>query len=138
MVVSFPLMLKCPEIPSARFCWALAASEDCSALSGTFSTRPSPNNGVGIRNTTLLRAISPAKFGCWMLQPGASDLPVITNRACTLPSAEPSGLRTNLASRIGPLSVMKDGTTFLAPAAVATPTCGLLLGGLLPPIDGNE
>src|SRR5260370_39049655 len=90
-----------------------------------------------MRNMTLLLATAAAKFGCLMLQPGASDLPVITNRACTLPSGEPSGLRTKRASRTGPVAVIKDGTVFVAPAAVATATCGLV-GGLLPPTAGGE
>src|SRR4051812_36026884 len=72
-----------------------------------------------------------------MLQPGASERPVITNRPCTPPSGDPSRLRTKRASRIGPLAVMNDGTTFFAPIKVATATCGFV-AGLVPPIVGWE
>src|SRR5262249_34181847 len=77
------------------------------------------------------------KSGCLMLQPAASERPVITKRACTPPSGVPSGLRTKRASRTGPLAVMNDGTTFLAPCAVATATRGLVVG-LEPPAASWE
>src|SRR6266849_9717870 len=72
-----------------------------------------------------------------MLQPGASERPVITNRPCTPPSGDPSRLRTKRASRIGPLAVTNGGTTFFAPIKVATATCGFV-AGLVPPIVGWE
>src|SRR5258705_3906821 len=72
-----------------------------------------------------------------MLQPAASERPVITNTACTPPSGVPSRLRTKRASRTGPLAVTNDGTTFLAPCAVATATWGLV-AGLEPPTAGCE
>ena len=62
---------------------------------------------------------------------------MITNRLCTPPSGDPSRLRTKRASRIGPLAVMNDGTTFFAPIKVATATCGFV-AGLVPPILGWE
>src|SRR5882757_1171767 len=72
-----------------------------------------------------------------MLQPAASERPVITNRLCTPPSGDPSRLRTKRASRIGPLAVTNGGTTFFAPIKVATATCGFVVG-LVPPIVGWE
>src|SRR5216684_111401 len=72
-----------------------------------------------------------------MLQPAASERPVITNRLCTPPSGDPSRLRTKRASRTGPLAVMNGGTTFFAPIKVATATCGFV-AGLVPPIVGWE
>src|SRR5258708_38754356 len=101
---------------SDLFCCALAARLATSAASVTFSTNPRPKTGVGMRNMTLLRASSAAKFGCAILQPGVSDRPVITNRAGTPPSGDPSGLRTRRASRHGPPAVKNDGTAVLAPA----------------------
>src|ERR1700704_1158495 len=72
-----------------------------------------------------------------MLQPTASERPVITNRLCTPPSGDPSRLRTKRASRTGPLAVTNGGTTFFAPIKVATVTCGFV-AGLVPPIVGWE
>src|SRR6266571_1147909 len=72
-----------------------------------------------------------------MLQPAASERPVITNRLCTPPSGDPSRLRTKRASRTGPLAVTNGGTTFFAPIKVATVTCGFVVG-LVPPIVGWE
>src|SRR5262245_26035871 len=137
MVPSLPLRLKRPDIPKELFCELLAASEVSSALSVTLSTKPRPNVGVGMRNTTLLRESSPAKSGCRTLQPGASARPVITNSACTPPSGDPSRLRTKRASRTGPFCLMKEGTVFVAPSLVATATCGLTAGAD-PPVAGCE
>src|SRR5258707_1162840 len=47
-----------------------------------------------------------------MLQPAASERPVITNRLCTPPSGDPSRLRTKRAPRPGPLAVPNGGTAF--------------------------
>ena len=52
-----------------------------------------------------------SKSSCLMLQPAASGCPVITKRAWTPPSRLPSGLYWKRASRMGPSSVMNEGTT---------------------------
>src|SRR6266404_1659228 len=122
-------------MPNDLLCCALAVNVAWRPESGTASTNPAPNTGVGMRKMTLFAATAAAKFGCVMLQPGASERPVMTKRACTPPSGVPSGLRTKRASRIGPFAVMKDGTVFLAPISVAAATCGLV-GGLDPPTAG--
>src|SRR6516162_6761537 len=71
-----------------------------------------------------------------MLQPGASERPVITNKSWTPPSGVPLGLRMKRASRTGPLAVMKRGILLVAPSAVAIAICGLF-AGLEPPAAGN-
>ena len=116
--------------------WKLdCESAVCSASSGTASTSPAPNTGVGMRKMTLLAATAAAKSGCAMAQPGASARPVMTKRSCTPPSGVPSGFFTKRASRTGPLSVMNDGILFFAPFNVATAICGLT-AGLVPPTAG--
>src|SRR6266849_4067675 len=135
MVPSLPVRLKLPEMPNDLLCCALAAKAAWRPESGTASTNPRPNVGVGMRKMALFAATAAAKFGCWMLQPGASERPVMTKRSCTPPSGVPSGLRTKRTSRTGPFAVMNDGTVFLAPPVVAAATCGLV-GGLEPPAAG--
>src|SRR4029077_7583336 len=71
-----------------------------------------------------------------MLQPEATERPVITKRSCTPPSGEPSGLRMNRASLTGPFAVMNGGILFIAPSAVAIAICGFD-AGLEPPTAGN-
>src|SRR5712671_3684140 len=122
-------------MPNDLLCCELAAKVAWRPESGTASTNPRPNVGVGMRKMTLFAESAAAKFGCVMLQPGASERPLMTKRSWTPPSGVPSGLRTKRASRTGPVAVMKDGAVFLAPAAVATATCGLV-GGLDPPAAG--
>src|SRR5882672_2349554 len=64
------------------------------ALSGICSIRPAPNTGVGMRKMTLLFCSSWLKFGCASVQPFAPVRPVMVKRACTPPSAVPSGFLT--------------------------------------------
>src|SRR5262249_19993877 len=136
MVPSLPLWLKLPDMPNDPLRCAPAAKVACRPESGTASTSPSPNVGEGIRKMTLFAVTAAAKFGCAMLQPGASARPVMTKRSCTPPSGVPFGLFTNRASRTGPFALMKDGTVFFAPFAVATATCGFT-GGLEPRVAGS-
>src|SRR5712672_243436 len=77
-----------------------------------------------------------------MLHAPASVRPVMVNRSSTPPlglltSGFPPALKKNgkRASRTGPPAVMKDGTVFLAPSAVASDTCGFK-EGLVPPTAG--
>ena len=71
-----------------------------------------------------------------MLQLGASVRPVITKRACTLPSGTPL-LFLKRASRIGPFAVINQGIVFVAPFKWATSGRGFC-AGLVPPIAGCE
>src|ERR1700688_355904 len=112
------------------------------AESGIDSISPAPNKGVGIRKIMFGFPPCPVtgfpggrKFGCAMLQPGASARPVITKRLCTSPSPVPSGLFLNRASRTGPFCVMNHGTLFFAPLKVATAINGFC-AGLDPPSSG--
>src|SRR5579863_4328832 len=60
-----------------------------------------------------------------MLQPGASERPLMTKMAWTPPSLVPLGFFLNRDSRTGPFCVMNQGTLLFAPLSVATATCGL-------------
>src|SRR5215472_1317465 len=122
-------------MPACDFADADCASAVCSASSGVPSTNPAPNTGVGMRKIALLAFTAAAKFGCVMLQPGASLRPEITNRSWTPPSGVPSGLLMKRTSRTGPFLVINGGTVFFAPSSVATATCGLVKG-LEPPTSG--
>src|SRR5215469_8373576 len=133
MVPSLPLRLGCPEIPRANFCGLAALARI--ALSVMLSTIPAPNIGVGMRKITFFWLSASSKSGCEMLQLPASERPVITKRSWTPPSGVPFRLRMNLASRTGPLGVMKGGILFVAPSAVAMAICRLF-AGLEPPNAG--
>ena len=135
IVPSFPLVLKCPEMPSDDRKWESVATDACKLASGVASTKPVPNVGVGMRKMILFEAIAAAKSGCARWQFGASDRPAIVKRSCTPPSGVPSGLRMNRASRTGPFDVMNDGTVLVAPIKVATATCGFGRGPT-PPAAG--
>ena len=128
-------VLNCPEIPNCDFKKPFAAKFVWRARSDTFSTNPRPKVGVGMRKMTLFAASSAAKFGCAILQPGASGRPVMTYSSCTWPSGVPSGLRTKRTSRTGPFKVINGGTIFWACSKVATATWGLIFG-LVPPTAG--
>src|SRR5580704_3991337 len=108
------------------------------------SMSPAPKTGVGMRKMMFgfppcAESGFPAgrKSGWAMLQPGASLRPVMTKRLCTPPLLLPSGFRLKRASRMGPFGVMNHGTTFLAPANVATPIKGFR-AALDPPTAGCE
>src|SRR5215471_6496837 len=78
------------------------------------------------------------KFGCAILQrAGLSLRPEIVKIPCTPPFAEPSGFRTILTSRIGPLIERNDGTVLPGAMKGARVTCGLPVRGLEPPGVGN-
>jgi len=125
-----PLRLKAPPMPSFDRAASVASKLARNAASGVFSTSPNPNRGVGMRNTTLFSAICRAKSGCFNTHPFASLRPAIVYKPCTSPSsapsadrsADPSALRTNLATRTGPLAVMNEGTELVAPSSVAKAT----------------
>src|SRR6266704_2787291 len=77
-----------------------------------------------------------------MLHEPPSDRPVIVKRSSTPPLGSltlglPAALKKNgkRASRTGPVAVMNDGTTLVAPAAFASATCGLTAGAV-PPTAG--
>src|SRR5262245_21041431 len=140
IVPSLPLLFVCPlivrparkklarpRIPSEAFCEALAARFARMAESGIISINPAPKVGVGILKMTFRLAIAVAKSGCFRLQPG------IANSACTPPSGDPSGLRTNRASRAGPFNDRNGGT--LLPILAANAICGFS-AGLVPPEAG--
>src|SRR5262245_65929089 len=99
---------------------------------------PAPNTGVGMRKMMFLAATCASKSSCLMLQPVAPGAPVITNRACTPPSGEPSGFLTKRASRTGPFLVMKDGGLFPTSngPVVAQANWGLHAGGMTPVAGG--
>src|SRR5262245_12653333 len=136
-VPSLPLVLSRPEMPS----WFLAVEFDATLAaiveSLIASIIPAPNTGVGMRKMMFLAATCASKSSCLMLQPVAPGAPVITNRACTPPSGEPSGFLTKRASRTGPFLVMNDGGLFPASngPVVAKVNCGLT-SGELPPVAG--
>ena len=88
--------------------------------SSRFSIRPAPKTGVGMRKIMLLASCAALKLGCGrtvlLLQLPASERPVTVNRSSTPPLgllvfAVPLALKKNgnLASRVGPLAVMKYG-----------------------------
>ena len=105
------------------------------AVSVMDSTNPRPNVGVGMRKI-ILRVL--LKSGWRMEQPaGLSLRPTMVKMPCTPPSADPSGLRTNRTSRIGPSGVMKLGMWLAGAMNEARANCGLVLGGLDPPTAGN-
>ena len=135
MVPSCRFLFSRPLMPSIVFSEAAVALLARISASGMFSIRPSPNVGVGIRKMTLPRRCSVSKSGCLRAQPGASLRPAIVNSAWTLPSGLPSGLVTNLASRIGPVRERNDRMMFASPATIALSNCGLR-SGLLPPLPG--
>src|SRR5271166_1637942 len=89
MVPSLPERLRLPAMPSAVL--VLLATLASSAVSGTFSTSPSPNVEMGIRKLRFpqLAGLLPlphdapawaAKGGCAALQAGASVRPAMVNR----------------------------------------------------------
>src|SRR5438552_2414159 len=98
MVPALPSRFSRPETPMTGGSFLFARIVE----SVMASIRPAPNVGVGIRK--IKSAPAATKSGCAILQPGASVRPVIVNRSCTPPSD------LNLASLIGPLSEMKNGT----------------------------
>jgi hypothetical protein len=120
-----------PAAPSVRF----RTSSD----SVIDSMSPMPNTGVGMRKITLFCDTACAKLSCTMLQPLAFPVPslrwLITYSACTPPSAWPFGSRLKRASRMGPFSVMNEGTVLRAPNAVAMANWGFTAGAV-PPIAG--
>src|SRR6266540_2560370 len=69
-----------------------------------------------------------------MWQPTASIRPVMVYRSETPPSGVPSGFSLNRPSRTGPFTVMNQGTVFVAPASVASATCGLTAGDVPPTV----
>jgi len=78
MEPSLPLRLKCPPIAAAALCAAVPLNRLTSCSSEVFSTRPSPNVGVGMRKITLLAASWAAKSGYAVVQDaGASTRPAI-------------------------------------------------------------
>src|SRR5713101_1541046 len=114
-----------PTIPSAARRGRSDSSFAMIVASGISSIKPAPNTGVGIRKIRFLRAASRLKSGWARTHPGASVRPAMVNRSWTPTSRVRSALNLNRASRTGPLSVMKEGTTFFAPAFVATAIWGL-------------
>src|SRR5580700_3780836 len=115
---SLPFWLKVPEMPKRLL--LLAAAFFNKVESSRFSIRPAPNTGVGIRKIMLLASCAALKLGCGrallLLQVPASERPVTVNRSSTPPLgllvlAVPLALKKNgnLASRVGPLAVMKYG-----------------------------
>src|SRR6516164_7411124 len=129
-------------MPNCALCGAFARMFARIAESGIASMSPAPNTGVGIRKMILGFPPCPVsgfpagkKLGGLILQPGASLRPVITNIACTSPSAAPLEPRLKRASRMGPFAVMNHGTEFLAPLSVATAISGFR-AGLDPPAAG--
>src|SRR5436190_5077761 len=80
------------------------------AVSLIASISPLPNVGVGVRK--LMLAVLP-KSGCTMPHDPASGRPVMTNRSCTPPSGDPSGLFLKRTSRTGPLDLMNGGIALL-------------------------
>src|SRR6266511_3700928 len=69
-----------------------------------------------------------------MWQLTASIRPVMVYRSETPPSGVPSGFSLNRPSRTGPFTVMNQGTVFVAPASVASATCGLTAGDVPPTV----
>src|SRR5262245_10184150 len=128
-------MLGRPRMPRACLAAAEAAWLRTISLSEIASIRPAPNTGVGMRKITLWLATWVAKSGWPTLQFGTSAWPLIVNSACTPPSGVPSALRTNRASRTGPLRRTNEGTRLAMPFLVANATCGLT-AGLVPPTAG--
>ena len=124
-----------PRIPNARFEDTLTDWLTRIVWSSIASIKPAPNTGLGIRKITLPRSSSLSKFGWARLHPSAPSRPVIVNRLVTPPSGVPSGFLTNLASRTGPFSLMKEGTASVPPNLLAKSTWGFT-AGLVPPIAG--
>src|SRR3989442_3283089 len=157
-VPSLPVVFTWPVMPSARLSPAGSAARLLLiAVSVMLSINPRPNTGVGMRNLMLLAS---EKSGWEILQPGGlSDRPTTVKILFTAPSGFPldlwgtfpfprfsrsrpfagSGIdaRTNRTTRIGPSILIKDGTVL--PGAMTGPrtNCGLFLGGLDPPTEGN-
>src|SRR5271166_101575 len=114
IVPSLPLWLKVPETPKLLlrfFAWLVNRVE-----SSTFSIKPAPNVGVGIRKMMLLVCCAVLKLGCGRLHVPASGRPLTVNRSSTPPLGafvlgEPLELKKNgnRASRVGPFAVMNDG-----------------------------
>ena len=92
-----------------------------------------------MRKMMLLNATCFSKSSWTAVQPAALPLsstrPLMTKSEWTPPSRLPSNLYWNRASRIGPSSLMNDGTLFWAPKALATATCGFIAGEV-PPVAG--
>src|SRR5580704_4900066 len=111
--------------------------------SSRFSIRPAPKTGVGMRKIMLLAACAAAKLGCGRLQAPASERPLTVKRSSTPPLgllvlAEPLELKKNgnLASRVGPVAVMKNGVASLGATGLpAKVNCGLLAAPV-PPTTG--
>src|SRR5262245_13639337 len=92
-----------------------------------------------MRKMMFLAATCASKSSCLALQvlalPVESTRPLITNKACTPPSGEPSGFFTKRASRTGPFALIKAGTVSVPPSLLANATWGLT-DGLDPPAAG--
>src|SRR5882757_896576 len=136
---SLPLMLTLPPMPSACLLAAPIARFFRIVVSGMDSIRPRPKVGVGMRRLTLLLATWVAKSSCAMLQVllmppdnEPSSRNVITNSEWTPPSAVPAGVRLKRASLTGPLPMINGGRVLRMPKAVATATCGLVVGEVPP------
>jgi len=74
---------------------------------------PAPKTGVGIRKITFFRLASKSGWVNWQV-PAPAALTMV-NRSCTPPSGAPALVFWNLASRVGPFSVMKNGRALCRP-----------------------
>src|SRR5882757_5140680 len=143
IVPSLPLWLKVPEMP--RLLLRLAAWLFSRVESATFSIKPLPKVGVGMRKMILFAACAALKLGCVRLQAPASARPVTVNRSSTPPLgalvlAVPLGLKKNgnRASRVGPLAAMKYGVVSRGATPLLVKAAWGLVAGPVPPIAGCE
>ena len=104
-----------PLMPRLFFAVALAPRLARIVESMICSIRPVPKTGVGIRNTTLLLRICRSKSSCWMLQPRSLRVP--GNHEEGMDATVPGPVRIVLEAGFadGPMFVMNDGISFLAP-----------------------
>src|SRR5258708_7609851 len=139
----------------AKLLWRLLARLICRVESSTFSIRPAPKTGVGMRKMMLFVFCACAKLGCGRLQLPASERPLTVNRSSTPPLGLlkfgwPLLLKKNgnRASRTGPFARTKDGIVLVLPLTTPlaiTWLCGFapmfgntLAAGPVPPGAGCE
>src|SRR5580704_1602831 len=118
IVPSLPLWLKVPATP--KLLLRLVAWFFSRVDSSRFSINPAPKVGVGMRKIMSFACSAALKLGCCRLQLPASERPETVNRSSTPPLGllvltVPFGLKKNgnLASRVGPVAVMKYGVESL-------------------------
>src|ERR1039458_1725647 len=114
-------MFNLPRICIRSFAGASFARFARISVSRICSISPAPNTGVGILKITFFLFAS--KSGCVSWQPTAPAAPTMVNRSCTPPSGVPLLVFWNLASRVGPFSVIKKGSVLLRPSRLLIWNC---------------